>query len=130
MGALGDERASLAARLRALDIQVRDTPSVGHISPPAAIIVPAPEWIVPNAMMGPILHSRLSLRIVLLTGKISAGESLATLEELVERVLLDVVGDQWLVGTVDGPGAITVAGTDYLSASVTITRAVTIQAAP
>jgi hypothetical protein len=124
--ALGTARASLGATLTGLGINLRKSPSEGHISPPAAIVVPAPEWVVANAQLGgSIIHSRVGFRVLLITGKVAAEASLVDLEGLVETVLLEVTkgeAGQWVIGTVSGPAALTVAGTEYLSAAITLTR--------
>lgn len=132
--ALGTARTDLGATLTGLGINVRKSPSEGHVSPPAAIVVPAPEWVVANAQLGgTIIHSRVGFRVILITGKVAALASLTDLEELLEKVLLEVTSGaagQWVIGTVSGPAAITIAGTDYLSATVTLTRNLSIQTAP
>ena len=53
-------RAELAAALEAAGINVRDSASSGHMSPPAAIVTPGPEWIVANAQLGGTLHARVT----------------------------------------------------------------------
>lgn len=132
--ALTTARIHLGAILAGLGINVRESPSEGHISPPAAIVVPATEWVVANAQLGGVIvHSRVGFSVLLITGKTAAGASLKALEDLIELVLLEVISGeagQWVVGGVSGPSALTIAGTDYLSATITLTRQLTIQAAP
>lgn len=129
MSALTDAREAYATRLEGLGIKVRESPSEGHVAPPAAIVTPAPNWLVVNRQMGgTILHSRLGLRVILLTGKVAAGSSLKDLEDLLEMVALDAAQGQWVIGEVAGPGALNIAGTEYLSATLTLTQQLTISA--
>jgi len=123
--ALGTARADLGAILTGLGIKVRESPSEGHVSPPAAIVVPATEWVIPNRQLGADLHARVGFGVILITGKVAAGVSLSDLEALLESVIVEVISGaagQWVIGSVSGPAALTIAGTDYLTATLTLTR--------
>jgi hypothetical protein len=122
MSALGTARAELATLLEAEGVQVRESPSKGQMSPPAAIITPGPEWVIANAQLGTKLHGRVQLSVTFITGRIAAGASLAALEDLIEQALPALIPRKWILSTVSEPFALTIAGTEYLAANATITR--------
>lgn len=125
-GVLTGIRAELSAALEAAGISVRESASTGHMSPPAAIVTPGPEWIVANAQLGGTLHARIQVSVTFLVGKQAAGASLAALEDLVELALPVLAPQKWLISTIGEPFALTIAGTEYLAASATLTRAAVI----
>jgi hypothetical protein len=122
MTALGTARAELGALLEGEGISVRESPSTGHMSPPAAIITPGPEWVVANAQLGAQLHGRVALTVTFVVGKVAAGQSLAALEALIESALPALIPRKWILSAVGTPFGLTIAGTEYLAAEATITR--------
>lgn len=123
MAILTDARADLVALLTAAGVRVIESPSTGQMVPPAALVVPGAEWVIANTQLGAQLHGHVSLTVTFLAGRIAAGASLDELETLVELALPVLAPAKWVLGTIAEPFALTIAGTEYLAASATITRA-------
>jgi hypothetical protein len=129
MGALGDARSALGALLEAEGLAVKYSPSKGHIVPPAVLISPGPEWIVVNAQLGRDLHSRVALSATFVAGKLAAESSLAELEALIESAAVVLAGQKWTLSAVGQPFAMSIANTEYLAATATLTRQIVSAAA-
>ena len=122
MGALSSARNELIDLLEAEGITVAISASAGHISPPAAIVTPGPEWVIANTQLGTQLHGQVQLTVTLIVGKVAAGASLAALEDLVEVALPALIPRKWILGSLGEPFGLNIAGTEYLAANATITR--------
>jgi hypothetical protein len=129
MGAIADARGELGDLLEAADLVVRQSPSIGHVIPPAVLIGPGSEWIVGNAQLGAQLHARLSLSLTFVAGKLAAESSIAELETLIETALPLIVGKSWTLTTIGQPFALSIAATEYLAAAATLTRQLVISGA-
>jgi hypothetical protein len=129
MGALGDSRAEIVALLEAQGIAVKPSPSTGHIVPPAALVSPGAEWLTIQAQLGRDFHGRLALSITFIAGKQAAAASLAELEALIEQAAPVLAGAKWQLTAVGQPFGLSIANTEYLAATATLTRQIVIAAA-
>jgi hypothetical protein len=127
MSLLGDARAEVAAALAGVGIDVRESPSTGQMSPPAAIVAPGPDWISPQVILGSKITARVSLTVTLLTGRVAAGASLAALEDLLETALPALTpGPHYAIAIIPEPFGLTIAGTEYLATTITLVKSITL----
>jgi hypothetical protein len=99
------------------------TTLVDSIEPPALMLSWGEPWLEPNTSC--LRGARLVVTCV--AARLSPGDGLATLEQLVDYVLDRLAADtaQWQLVNVSGPRAFTIAKTNYLAARVTLAVNVT-----
>jgi hypothetical protein len=110
-----DKMAAVLAPVLDTDPYVQ-TSLVDSIEPPALLLGWGEPWLEPMGMC----MSTGRLVVTCVSGRISPGEGLATLEWLVDYTLSRVQGDQpnWTLENVTGPRVFLIAKTNYLACRV------------
>jgi hypothetical protein len=122
---LADAREKLAAALAPVadadpDVLVS---LVETIEPPALMIGWGDPWLTPNTSC--VSQGRLVVTAV--AGRLSPGEGVATLEELIAYVLdrLKADGGAWPLDSISGPRVFVMARTNYLAVRITVRVTIT-----
>jgi len=109
-------RLQLAGILEAAGLRVVFDP--GQVAAPCVLVAPADPWLAPSVLAG---GSRtIRWRLIVVSGQVDLASTLEALEGYVSAVVQALddpsTAPQWAMPTFDAPGAIDVAGAQYLAA--------------
>lgn len=115
MTALTAARAHLADILTSAGLVNVHPVMPEHITPPATIITPAAEWIIPDTLG----NYALSLDVIVLHPGTNA-VALEAVEADVDRILTAIGAEVWGLDHVTEPYPIALNGAQFLAAAITV----------